>query len=285
MAERTLQQITSQLKSNPSFPYSEASTLLSRAKIALLQLKAATPTPATPAAHLALARDVYELGALFSIRAKNRDAFTRYVSQLQPFYELPLSSGADNNSSSSTDQQRNRVTGLYLLLLLTEGRYGEFHSELEVLSTREGGRAGAAAVEGDRFLGYPIKLERWLMEGSYDRVWKAMKSREVPSEEYGVFSEILTSQIRSEIASSSERAYPSLPLSSTKSLLFLDSEGAVVDFARHRGWTVRDGQIYFPSAAEAAAAEGGEEPGAEQELSRMVIQNTLGYARELETIV
>jgi hypothetical protein len=29
------------------------------------------------------------------------------------------------------------------------------------------------------------------MEGSYDLVWKAMASREVPSEEYGVFSEVI----------------------------------------------------------------------------------------------
>ena len=79
----------------------------------------------------------------------------------------------------------------YLLLLLTQGRYAEFHSELESLGTREGGGAGDD-VEGDRYLGYPIRLERWLMEGSYDRVWKAMKSREVPSEEYGVFSEVST---------------------------------------------------------------------------------------------
>lgn len=89
--------------------------------------------------------------------------------------------------------------------------------------------------------------------------------------------QILTSQIRSEIASSSERAYPSLPLSSTKSLLFLDSEGAVVAFARERGWDIRDGQIYFP-AAEAEDAN-------QKEFSQMVIENTLGYARELETIV
>ena len=88
---------------------------------------------------------------------------------------------------------------------------------------------------------------------------------------------ILTTQIRNEIASSSERAYPSLPLSSTKSLLFLDSEGAVVDFAAQRGWTVRDGQILFP------AVEAGEEP--EQDVSQMAIENTLGYARQLETIV
>lgn len=85
-----------------------------------------------------------------------------------------------------------------------------------------------------------------------------------------------------------------MPISSTKSLLFLDSEGAVVDFARHRGWAIRDGQIFFPSNSAAAAAasavevtEGGEQVEAplEKEISQMVIENALGYARELETIV
>lgn len=96
--------------------------------------------------------------------------------------------------------------------------------------------------------------------------------------------QILTVQIRNEIASSSERAYPSLPLSSTKALLFLDSEGAVVDFANQRGWVVRDGQIFFPDA-DASAAALDDEGAPEKEMSQMVIENALGYARELETIV
>lgn len=275
MAERALQQILSQLQAQgSSLSYADASAQLSKAKLALLKLNALTPSPTTPAAHLALARDLYEKGALASIRARNPDAFTRYVHQLQPFYDL----GPD--ALRPNPAERNKITGLYMLLLLTQGRYAEFHSELESLATRDGG-GDAEAVEGDRYLGYPIRLERWLMEGSYDRVWKAMKSREVPCEEYSVFSEILTSQIRSEIASSSERAYPSLPISSTKSLLFLDSEGAVVEFAKHRGWLIRDGNIHFPDTAEASVEEGGQQ----KELSKMVIENTLGYARELETIV
>jgi 26S proteasome regulatory subunit N12 len=68
-------------------------------------------------------------------------------------------------------------------------------------------------------------------------------------------------------------------LSSTKSLLFLESEGAVVEFARSRGWAVKDGHIYFPSAQETGEEE------QEQDMSQMVIENTLGYARQLETIV
>lgn len=177
-AERSLQTILTQLQRPLPFP--EANTLLSKAKLALLQLNALTPTPQSSPTKLALARDIYEAGAFASIRARNPDAFLRYVSQLQPFYEL------DPSTLKPSVESRNKVTGLYLLLLLTQGRYSEFHSELEALCTRD----GEAGIEGDRYLGYPVKLERWLMEGSYDRVWKAMKKGEVPSEEFGVFSEV-----------------------------------------------------------------------------------------------
>lgn len=177
MADRQLTTLLTQLKSNPSSNFTETSSLLSRAKLLLLQLNALTPATTTDPSLLALARDTYEQGALASIRAKNPESFTRYVSQLQPFYEL--SGGSDGSG------ERNKVTGLYLLLLLTQGRYAEFHSELEALSTN-----GVVDVEADRYLGYPIRLERWLMEGSYDRVWKAMKKGEVPCEEFGVFSEV-----------------------------------------------------------------------------------------------
>lgn len=91
--------------------------------------------------------------------------------------------------------------------------------------------------------------------------------------------QILIPRIRAEIASCSERAYPSLPISSTKNLLFLDSEGSVVQFAESRGWEVRDGRIYFPVQSERVDGE------EEKEGAMMVVQNTLGYARELETIV
>lgn len=93
--------------------------------------------------------------------------------------------------------------------------------------------------------------------------------------------QILINTIRSEIASCSERAYPSLPISNAKNLLFLDSEGAVIQFAQARGWIAKDGRIYFPQQEEELAA-------AERDVmssTGVVIENTLGYARKLETIV
>lgn len=268
MAAKDLQTVLQKLRSCRD--YITASPFLSQAKLALLKLSSLTPTPTSTPANLLIAREVFETGAILSIKAKNPDVFTRYVAQLQPFYELPASTLPREKS------QQAKVTGLYLLLLLTKGDYAGFHTELEGLEMR----VGSGNMESDKYLGYPVKLERWLMEGSYDRVWKAMASGEVPSEEYGVFNEILISQIRSEIASCSERAYPSLPISSSKNLLFLPSEGDVVSFAQSRGWLVRDGRIYFPD--QQLELGGGME---DKDFSKRAIENTLGYARELETIV
>ena len=52
-----------------------------------------------------------------------------------------------------------------------------------------GGKSGKG-LEGDEFISYPVKLERWLMEGSYDRVWGAVRREKVPGEEFGVFTEV-----------------------------------------------------------------------------------------------
>ncbi|KAJ4411800.1 regulatory particle non-ATPase [Didymella pomorum] len=272
MAEKELHSALQHLhQSLQSKNYQHATTLLSKAKMALLQLNALIPQEKTPKKQLQAARETLELGAIISIRLKDTVSFTRYFQQLQPFYSLPTSSLPKDGSQAS------KVTGLYLLLLLSEGDYAGFHTLLETLEV-------AAAQEGkgledDQFIQYPIRLEQALMEGSYDRVWGETKSERVPSEEFGMFSEILIGTIRKEIASCSERAYPSIPVSDAKSLLFLDSEGSVVSFARESGWVVKDGRIYFPQQ---------EEDYQSKDIlvtSDQVIENTLGYARELEMIV
>ena len=54
-----------------------------------------------------------------------------------------------------------------------------------------------------------------------------------------------------------------------------------MQFAQARGWVAKDGRIYFPQQEEEMLA-------AERDVmssSGMVIENTLGYARKLETIV
>lgn len=272
MAEKELQTVLQQLhQSLQSHNYQQSTSLLSKAKIALLNINALIPQEKSSRKHLQLARETLELGAIISIRLKDTVSFTRYFQQLQPFYSLPESTLPKDGSNAS------KVTGLYLLLLLSEGDYAGFHTLLETLEVAAA--QDGKKLEDDQFIQYPIRLEQALMEGSYDRVWGETKKERVPSEEFGLFTEILIGTIRKEIASCSERAYPSIPVSDAKSLLFLDSEGSVVSFAKECGWVVKDSRIYFPQQ---------EDDYLSKDIlvtSDQVIENTLGYARELEMIV
>jgi len=47
-------------------------------------------------------------------------------------------------------------------------------------------------VEEDEFIRYPVELERSLMEGSYDQVWRKTKGESVPGEEFALFSDVCT---------------------------------------------------------------------------------------------
>ena len=293
MAQQEVKQIISQLDSLKSNQLSQAPQLLSRAKVALLKLHALVPSNDANPSDLLLACHLLERGALASIKLRDTQSFTRYVKQLEPFYAVTAEAWA--NKVGARPANRGKVTGLYLLLLLSVGDYAGFHTVLEGLEAS----SGKEQIDKDEFIQYPVRLEQALMEGSYDKVWGETKGERVPSEEFGVFSEVCTrigflaapqrsnttqvlvNTIRSEIASCSERAYPSLPISNAKNLLFLDSEGAVVKFAQERNWLAKEGRIYFPQQEEEAMA-------AEKDVmsaSGTVIENTLGYARKLETIV
>jgi 26S proteasome regulatory subunit N12 len=185
MAEAELQNLGKQLhQSLQSHNYQQCQQLLARAKVALLRLNALIPSPQAPKKHLLAARDILELGAIASIRMNNEqspESFTRYFQQLQPFYALPTSLLPAEHS------QQSRVTGLYLLLLLSTGDYGGFHTMLETLEMARAS-AGRKRLEDDEFIQYPVRLEQALMEGSYDRVWQQTKGSNVPGEEYAIFS-------------------------------------------------------------------------------------------------
>ncbi|RPB23626.1 hypothetical protein L211DRAFT_786397 [Terfezia boudieri ATCC MYA-4762] len=258
MADKELQLIYQGLKrSFTSRDYQSASQQLTAAKIALLQRNALIPTPFTPRSILLTAREILELGALINIHTEDESAFSRYYSQLQPFY--------DDQTITPPSPNKSKVIGLHLLLLLSKNDIAEFHTALETLE----------APEQDPYIKYPVMLERWLMEGSYDKVWNATKSSEVPSEEYSIFTRILVNTIRNEIAMCSEKAYPSIPILNGINLFFLSSEREVVEFATEKGWHILDGRIYFPQDDEnREVLEAGS-----------IIENTVAYAKELETIV
>lgn len=168
---------------------SHAQSQLQKAKLALLQQNALIPSSQTPIQTLATARSVLEAGALLSIRSKDPESFVRYYSQLQPFYDFP-------GLQQSPPRDRSKITGLYLLLLLSQSDYAGFHTLLESLIVAEGAN-GSSSVEEDQFIRYPIELERSLMEGSYDQVWRKTNGRDVPGEEFALFSTVSLLQVSS----------------------------------------------------------------------------------------
>lgn len=158
--------------------------ILSTAKLTLLHSNALQPLPSTPTATLQTARSILETGALISIRVDDTAAFVRYYAQLQSFYDYV----ADGYTPSA---DRTKITGLYLLLLLSQGDYASFHTVLEGLVAKDDREAeGGSLVERDPYIRYPVELERSLMEGSYDQVWKGTMGEGVPSEEFALFSDV-----------------------------------------------------------------------------------------------
>ena len=78
------------------------------------------------------------------------------------------------------------IQGLNLIRLLTQNRIADFHTTLESLPSE--------ALHDNAFLKHPVNLERWLMEGSYSKVWSARN--EAPAEEYKFFVDSLMGTIR-----------------------------------------------------------------------------------------
>jgi hypothetical protein len=121
---------------------------------------------------------ILEIGAFHSLRQQNLKAYWQYNSQLQPFY---------NNLSTIIPQSPNRpiTLGLHLLALLAEGKLTEFHTLLETLDKE---------LLDDVFVRLPVDMDRWLMEGSYLKIYRA-KDR-VPREEFQYLLEQLWSTMR-----------------------------------------------------------------------------------------
>lgn len=187
-----------------------AANYLSRAKHILLQQNALIPTSSTPPQLVSLAREILELGALTSIRREDASSFTRYYQQLQPFYDAEghLETTGSSPGLDLSTSQRSKITGLYLLLLLSVGNTSQFHTVLEGLVV-EASLKGHN-VEDDSYIKYPVELERSLMEGSYDKAWRETKSERVPSEDFSLFSNVNPSVFLSHFSRSLEVSFHSL---------------------------------------------------------------------------
>jgi len=77
------------------------------------------------------------------------------------------------------------LVGLNLMRLLSQNRIAEFHTELELLPP---------ALLENPFIRHPISIEQWLMEGSYNKVFKGRA--QTPAPEYALFMDTLIDTMR-----------------------------------------------------------------------------------------
>ncbi|KAF9469035.1 SAC3/GANP/Nin1/mts3/eIF-3 p25 family-domain-containing protein [Collybia nuda] len=236
--------------------------LLNQLKMGLIQAGLLVPQGENNLEDLVISRDILEIGAFWSIRTQDVPSFDRYFSQLQTFY-------TDYSSVLPPSKREYPIRGLNLIRLLTQNRIADFHTTLESLPLR------ADAISDNPYISHPVNLERWLMEGSYSKVWNARE--EAPAEEYKFFVDSLMGTIRNEIASCEEAAYESLPLKDAATLLFFTTQSDLLMFAQQRGWEVN------LAASTISFARKGEE---QMEIPKQkLIAASLAYARELEQIV
>ncbi|TFK76064.1 hypothetical protein BDN72DRAFT_831505 [Pluteus cervinus] len=265
MAQRQLGELYQQLQrafnSNAS-DLNKCGALLAQLKIGLIEAGLLLPQGNPNKEDLVVARDILEIGAFWSIRTRDVPSFDRYFAQLQTFY-------TDYSSLLPPSKREFPIRGLNLIRLLTQNRIADFHTTLESLPIR------ADEIADNPYISHPVNLERWLMEGSYSKVWNARE--EAPAEEYKFFVDSLMGTIRNEIASCEEAAYESLPLRDAATLLFFTKQSDLLRFAEQRKWQVNlvAGSLTFAKKDE----EKLEIP------KQKLIAASLAYARELEQIV
>lgn len=246
--------------------------VLTQAKVQLAQAGLLLPSKPSPQgasiADLEAAREILSYGALLSVREGDFEAFQRYIQQVKPFWDPQL--------GLSPSQLQPPLTGLSLLRLLANNDIAGFHTLLEELAAK----TSIEDLHSNAHIKYPLDLERWLMEGSYSRVWSTRSSSPMP--EYSIFLDQLVTTVRNEIASCSEKAYSSLPLSDAAVLLFFQNRQELLAFANTRpGWKINPTSeiIEFQGT-------GAQEEQARQDLPKgLLVEHMLSYAKELETIV
>ncbi|KAG0288686.1 hypothetical protein BGZ96_007552 [Linnemannia gamsii] len=257
---KRLAQALSQEYNSANPDLAKCGQFLSQLKIALIELSYLTHEDRpNNIEELTLARDVLEIGAQWSVRTKDIPSFERYMAQLQTYY--------NDHSALPASPLKYTLIGLNLLCLLSQNRISDFHTALETIDPEQ--------LHNNPAIQHPIKLEQSLMEGSYNRVWSSRS--EVPSQEYLFFIDILMDTIRNEIASCSEKAYTSLPLSDAGTLLFFTNMEDILNFAKERNWKVNpvEQKAYFHSDADEKINIPADQ----------IIKQTMFYARDMDRIV
>jgi len=208
----------------------------------IIQLKIACTTlpgldPSTPftsnsTPEFLFVRELYELIVISSVKLHDFITFERHVSYLKSLY-------FDYSSHLESSSNTHLILSLNLMNLLSQNRIAEFHTELEFLVKSIGN------LDSFPMYQFPLELEQFLMDGSYQRILKCIKEQNM--ELFDPFCTILVETVRDEIATCIEKAYDVVSISYVKSVLFYDDPDDVnlMHFCKDREWTFDQNTVHF----------------------------------------
>merc|ERR1711874_430227 len=164
-------------------------------------------------------REVFEIGAQWSISSRDVPSFERYMSMLKSVY-------TDQSTALPESSRMYEILGLNLLFLLSQNRLGDFHTELELLPPD--------ILLSNPYIENPVQLEQFIMEGKYNKVIDTRYN--VPAESYKFFIDVLLETIRIEIARCMEKSYEDIDAEECRKMLHLDV-GELEKYAQEKEWT------------------------------------------------
>ncbi|KYO03239.1 putative 26S proteasome regulatory subunit RPN12 [Plasmodium gaboni] len=218
---------------------------------------------------LLIVREILEKGVIISIRDNDIKSFNIYIAQLFIYY-------FDYKDILQKSKKQNAIIGLYLLYLLAYNSIGDFHMTLEILSLED---------HNDIYIKYVLTLEQNIMDGFFHHV--LTRKEDIPLYLYESFMQKLYTTIRFKLIDCILASTTSIHVLYICELLKFSNEQNLYDFIIQYNETKNDqGEYNAVCEIKNNYVVCKNQMVSMQELPSLeIINNSIGYATELERIV
>eukprot|EP00758_Cryptobia_borreli_P014662 Tbor_TRINITY_DN5943_c0_g1::TRINITY_DN5943_c0_g1_i5::g.19200::m.19200/K03031/PSMD8, RPN12; 26S proteasome regulatory subunit N12 len=228
-------------------------------------LTSGAPSP-TAQQEIILIRETLEHAVLFCARTKNMSEFETYFLQLRVYYN-DFSNVGGGGWVLPPSALKTLITGLNLVRLLVTSRTAEFHSVIEKIPIQD---------RNTLYIKFPIQLQRYLMEGSYNKLLHARTL--APCNEFVPVVEMLESTVRSEVLGCIPKSYAELSVAEAAKMLMISHPAEMDAHANRLGWNKDSTGTKFVFQENTAAAK-------KEVVFSDLLANQIRFASELQRIV